>query len=462
MSDIPARIRPALLAIAACSCVGSLPAKSSRPVTAGPVSLACDCGGALGDANRDGKAAATFKQQRVPLLADLPSSSGERSAPPALPDRDSSPFHLAVRGSFEMSVEHQGRRLVAAAGYYGERIAGGWTTTCVPEPFALHSGHSLWFARRSTPRATCPEQATLVESTSTGLRTAYAIGAHHLLTARWGEGRTLAAVVPRRTGPPWGYELRLIEGKGYVPKPSVAPPKEGEPRCYSRLQHPFALAAFDSGAVVVVGEGECPSAESDSVLVERWTIPRAESQLTRLPLASIAGFVGVSADDLWFVGTVIGSLSKALVHFDGAGFSLLPQRFDQEVSGLAVDAGGKRTRVLVLGNDQLWVWTPSQAQLDTVAIPELCTTPRQIWVESDAWWLGCEEGIFTTNEVEVVFEWPQLDPECATMIDEPRSPLKTLDGTAAERLGCGPQTAKGLVPAAGFGEGATDGRQFGF
>ena len=214
---------------------------------------------------------------------------------------------------------------------------------------------------------------------------------------------------------------------------------------------------------MVLGAAECPPAVVTAVVAEYWPAKATGSRFARLPLETFIAMRGRRFDDAWILGKLIGSNASALVHFDGVGFSLLSGRFAEGSRDLALyeDEHG-RTALAILDGQLIRRWSVEDGELEPVALPDACHSPQRLWRSADAWWLGCDSGLFSTEEkVQSVFDWPQTDLECEAKVGKPGAPRRTIRGGPAPSL-------EGNCPSGepgGEGQGPGSGRSgssFGF
>jgi hypothetical protein len=340
-----------------------------------------------------------------------------------------------------------------------------------PRNFAAYEGDSLWFADRFSPMSACPEPAVLAQLVGDKWIPRLDVNVHDLRVSPWVPGSSLAAVVPRRLGPPWGYELLVLEKNRTPPRPERAGPTRQE-GCYTRLDQLEALQAFPSGEIFVFGH-QCPRvqnesehavAESDAgaaaqdeaaseanVAVESFAKGARSSTFTTLPLRDLTSTFGISATDIWATGSV-SDTEWRIAHFDGARWTLLPERFDHEVRSLFVPKGetsAEARRLFILDKDLLEV---AQGVTQTHAVPDGCT-PLSVKLQNEQLWLWCGVGqydtvLFTTDpSVEPVRFGADTSDRPRVSWNELRKPR--LDPNRPPSTGCRPLMAPTGKPRPG-------------
>jgi len=329
---------------------------------------------------------------------------------------------------------------------WGDELAvrgqGGWArlvgtrleSECLAERESILHGASAWLATDFMPMSACPGSPALWQRQGTNWRFSRELRAHDLLTAAWTPGRTLAVTIPWRFGPPWGYELTVLEG-GAAPRPTRAGPsgpKGDAGRCYTRLQEPQALLAFPTGELFVFGMGECPAIEAERVVVERWGVRGGKPVFERLPLAYLGEVAAPAPDNLWLQGTFVGDNRSVLLHFDGLGWTLLPPPLSDPLTGLAWEAATEEDveALWLLTARSLWRWSSPRepggvAEPVAFALPAGCQVPSQLRQLRHELWLSCHSGIYTTNgAIQPLAERLDDPSPCEQRLErpQPRSP----------------------------------------
>jgi len=350
------------------------------------------------------------------------------SAAPPAPQRVPHEYHLVYDGSGRVFVRDRRPLLVTMTGVI-DLTDGRVQFEREPGNFGVYEGDSLWFADRFSPMSACPQPSVMAELVGTRWVPRWNVNVHALQVSRWLPGSSLAAVVPRRLGPPWGYELLVLEKNRPAPRPERSGP-DREQGCYTRLDRPTALEAFPSGEIFVFGH-ECPLVPepwegevegdggeeleaSDALVVESFARGAQRSTFASLPLRELTSTFGVSASDVWAAGSV-SDTEWGIVHFDGSSWTLLPERFREEVHSLYVPAGEQGAmarRFFILGAELMEV---SPGDLVAHALPPDCT-PLSAQVERGELWLSCDVGrydaaLFTTDPKIDLARFPEDDPE---------------------------------------------------
>ncbi len=279
---------------------------------------------------------------------------------------------------------------------------------------------SAWMVRGWVPWAVRAPVGTLYKWKRGAWTKVSGVNVHQLLVGSvQGEG-TLSVEVPRRTGPPWGYRLRALEGPSPRLFPSAATDKPFGPddrTCYTRLEEPFALLAFSRRDVLVLGGVECvhdPDATPSAIVAERWSEGRRtfESLPVRPGPDRPIAVDAAGPDDIWVAGLPAEESVRdfVLAHWDG-------RRWAVEGDGLpgAVRAMGRdgETFYLVageMGATAVWRGSPAGAW-ERVAMPAGAGLPTDVIVRSAGdVWVVTEGGIFRTKVSVRVFEW--VPQEC--------------------------------------------------
>ncbi len=303
-----------------------------------------------------------------------------------------------------------------------------------PRNFGIYEGASVWFADRFSPMSACPEPAVLAQLVGEKWVPRLDINVHDLRVRPWVQGSSLAAVVPKRLGPPWGYELLVLEKNRTPPRPERSGPSRQE-GCYTRLDQLEALEAFPSGEIFVFGhqcpllpkESENEVAEADSaaaaqdeadpeanIVVESFAKGARRSTFTMLPLRELTSTFGVSASDIWATGSV-SDTEWRIAHFDGASWTLLPERFQHEVHSLIVPEGetgvGAR-RFFIVDTELIEV---AQGATKKHALPTDCT-PLTVQLQNEQLWVLCDVGqydtaLFTTDPNIRPVRFAEDDPD---------------------------------------------------
>jgi hypothetical protein len=286
------------------------------------------------------------------------------------------------------------------------------------------------------------------------------IDAHDVLIDEWVSGTTIAAVVPYRSGPPWGYELVKVAGGVQPPKPLRSSAKGSGfdvQSCYSELQRPISLHAFTSGTITVVGEFRCDlGSDGDEVdedankpprpVIEHFPAGKYQSLLVDLPLDEVLTTLSPKPNSLWILGTVGGDDSQkkkpkqTLFHFDGAKVSAV----EADVDGARALTFGPPTgeeETSEAGPQPLWMldenWLrPTMGTGDRIRLPRDCQG-TSAWFEGEHAWVVCEKGLFTTDPSVTPFSVPRGHQHCEDLMPEPEYAVRGLFQRSSEGGSCG-------------------------
>jgi hypothetical protein len=266
----------------------------------------------------------------------------------------------------------------------------------------------------------CPVYSVLVQLVGDKWVPRRDANVHDLEVSPWLAGSSLAAVVPRRSGPPWGYELMVLE-KNRTPPVAERAGAARDASCHTRLSEVAALEAFRTGEIFVFGT-ECPllpaeepnepgdaaadaaPAPSDEwsspVVVESFAPGARRSTFTTLPLRELSSTFGVAGDDIWAAGRASESEWR-LVHYDGKSWNLLPERFEQPLGSVFVPSGetGPGARRFFIAGTKVLEF--SQGTTHEHAVPDNCA-PLNVQLQDEQLWLLCSLGdyelaVFTTD-----------------------------------------------------------------
>ncbi|MCH2109680.1 MAG: hypothetical protein MK135_10140, partial [Polyangiaceae bacterium] len=154
-----------------------------------------------------------------------------------------SPFRLVLDGSSGTLMRHQGHKIYSGQEGIFDITTGESLASCSFADGYLLQGKSLFFAARMSPYSACPDEPYLLEQVGKKWQLRKFIDAHDLKIDEWVSGTNIAAVVPYRAGPPWGYELVRVGGGRLPPQPQrgASHPPISDQKCYSELQRPQRL-----------------------------------------------------------------------------------------------------------------------------------------------------------------------------------------------------------------------------
>lgn len=338
-----------------------------------------------------------------------------------------------------------------------ERFADSWVG---------YRGDSLWFADGFSPMSACPRASTLVQLVKGKWLPRLAINVHSIAVSPWYKGSSLAAIVPRRLGPPWGYELTVLERNRIAPR-AARRSANHLPECATQVASLQALLAFPTGEIFVFGvecgrveqseadleqeielasgdgetevEGEVvqePEVEPEPpTIMESWRNGRHE--VTAVPFRELGLIVGVGPKDIWATAPTPDG-AWAPIHFDGTAWQMLPERYATSIEDLAIhpDSTGVLARRVVVTKERVTEFVEGRAYEH--ALPPNCM-PEDVQLDGEQLWVQCfndyEPLLYTTRQdiAEVRF---QTDGERQlTSFNDKRLP--PLDATAGRSGSCG-------------------------
>jgi hypothetical protein len=315
--------------------------------------------------------------------------------------------------------------------------------------WAVYEGDSLWFADGFSPMSACPERSALVQLVGDKWVPRRELNVHDLKAKAWLPGSTLAAITPRRLGPPWGYELVVLEFNRAAPVPERAGIGRQD-GCHTRLSSVQTMAAFRSGEIFVFGE-ECPLLPKEisneqgeivteekewqpSVAVESWPRGASKSKFTVLPLRELSRLFAIGPRDIWAFGAVTET-EWGFAHYDGTAWQLSPERFDHELdSPLPPQAEAAATgKQVVLREGHLLEL--QQGKTEEHQLPASCVA-ISVQVHDAQLWISCDDGAIHTTDASVApFEFPD-EQSAEAGVHWARTLLPKLDPKAS-RAGCG-------------------------
>ena len=339
------------------------------------------------------------------------------------------PFHPFAKGS-SLRVWRLGTGVLVTSEEDGHAIAELRGDTLVQDP-ALARGvvscwnqdvllfggwpESAWMVRGWVPWAVRAPVGTLHRWKRGAWTKVSAVNVHQLLIAPVpGEG-TLSLEVPRRTGPPWGYRLRALDGPNPRLFPSAAKDKPFGPDdrvCYTRLEEPLALIAFSRRDVVVLGGSECvhdPDATPSAMVAERWSggRPQFESLPVRPGPDRPIALHAAGSDDIWVTGLALdeGRGEFVMAHWDGRRWAVEGGALPGAVRAMGRDGDVFYLVAGEMGASGVWRGTPLGGW-ERVGLPDGAGAPTDVFVRAAGEvWVVTEDGIFRTRPTERVFEW---------------------------------------------------------
>ncbi len=320
----------------------------------------------------------------------------------------------------------------------------------------VYEGDTLWYADGFSPMSACPEPSALVQLQGERWVPRRDVNVHALFVQAWLPGSSLAAVVPMRAGPPWGYELTVLEKNRAAPVPERAG-KKRDASCHTRIADLEALVAFPSGEIFAFGT-ECAlvpaeTSETDeaetadeqgapTLVVESWDAKASRSSFASLPFRELSSVRGIGPRDVWVAGSLDGG-KHAFAHFDGVSWTLGAERFDDAIHALFVpndEAGPTARRYFISGGRLLELASQGLVQH---AVPNDCQ-PLGVEVQNGQFWLSCGAkfgmALYTTDPAIAPFAFPAetLQESYVTWREQKLPPLDP----KGPRVGCGPRAAE--------------------
>lgn len=423
---------------------------------------------AIPDSGRKG--ATLIRGASLPSLAERSSSESSKAIEaPSAETAPSSPFRRVLEASGGYVHEHGERRLYSNESVTFDLSTGEVLISCDYTRGYLLSGKNLYFAARMSPYSVCPDAPFLLEYVGKRWELRRFIDAHALLIDEWIQGTTIAAVVPYRSGPPFGYELVKVSGSVAPPRPmkGVSDPEQPDSHCYTELQEPRSLHALPSGALMVVGQSRCdiskePEGEelSDDERALRYrphieSFPKGSqrSTLFALPFDEVISELEAEREKLYLLGKVRSEggddapEEMVLVSFDGKSIQEMGVELEgaqQLVLGPSAEGEKGTTPSAPADAAHRQVWILSESALypagggHTIALPPNCQ-PRGAWFEGAHAWVTCEDGVFTTNPEQGTIEIPRAEgiSTCEVLDPRPESAILGLYKKASSPSGCG-------------------------
>lgn len=347
------------------------------------------------------------------LLACIAHSNAQTTTP-RVPD--SLEWRVAVRATEELAITSDGTEVVVH-GPGGRLHQGGKVRTleCGNDRESLDPRVPDLLVTDFVPMSSCPGTPALWRKSGAGWTRLRNLPAHEILIARWTKGRALLATVPWREGPPWGYSLALVPG-GAAPRPEPAgvDSSHGDRRtCHTRLQDPLHLWTFASGDIFLVGGGECPAPLASKVVVEHWVQGATRSRFDRLPIESLTGAIAPARDNLWLAGPLSHGEKDRIVHFDGKGWTLLPNPIQDTIVRIAWQAADDvdPESMWILSDSLLWRWMEPRTVLGggeakAFALPPRCPEPGTLAIRDGHPWIACGTVVHTTDPGIEPLDWP--------------------------------------------------------
>lgn len=272
---------------------------------------------------------------------------------------------------------------------------------------------AAWVVRDLQAWSACPtEDANVMHWTGQEWRMVEAFAAHDVRVAPWHRGSALAVVVPFRSGPPWGYELRLIGAPPGLEPPLprlVQRPAGSDGSCYTELEHPIAFATAEDGSALVVGAHSCQDevGEDDepNPVAEYFAPGARKGRILVAPVGSADAVFVRTPRDFWIGGSHGGRRTR-IAHFAGntwtkmagpPGTLLSISADDTDTVWALTETGTEIRRVWRKRPGHSWVRVP----LPAAATPIASLIVRR---GGDAW-LVAGHSLYSTLPVREVLNW---------------------------------------------------------
>lgn len=393
-----------------------------------------------------------------------------------------SPFRHVLKGSSGRVLEHHGRRLYSDEAITFDLATREVLIDCAFTRGFLLPGKALYFAARMSPYSACPDAPFLLERVGKKWELRRFIDAHDVQMDEWIFGTTIAAVVPYRSGPPFGYELLKVAGGATPPRPErgASDPNDPERKCYSELQQPLSFHAFRSGAIMVVGAARCDLGGdegkelSDEELnlryrpvIESFPPGRSRSTLFSLPFDELVSLIELDPEILLMIGKVREGFAEnapfrlVLVSFDGKSVRELEASLEggqQLVAGPVASISARSEAPAPIDSSPLnGAWLLGESSLrallgegETLWLPAQCR-PTQAWFEGTHAWVVCEDGVYTTDVDQEWIEIPQTegDSTCETLDPRPQYFVPGMYQRGSVAGGCGSSSPRSGRSGAG-------------
>lgn len=335
-------------------------------------------------------------------------------------------------------------------------------------------GDSLWYAHQFSPMSACPMPSTFLRLEGRTWRPRLEGNVHDLWVRPWVRGSSIAAIVPLRAGPPWGYELVVLEKNRTPPKPARRARNQAK-ECHTRLDTMEGFLAFSSGEILVLGREcellapeveeeveippggcvcvglhcppECPARPEppepeEALLIEFFGKGRHE--FLAYPFVEPGALRGNAPTSVWTSGTDAEG-KWAFAHFDGATWTVLPERFAEEIPWFVVPPGELGVGARRLFRLEGRLLELRGAELEGHELPAGCSS-FDFELDGEHLWVTCEkeaELVLYTTRTDIP-RWKEPDAtgaESADALQEPAefSPkgLPRLDPTAPSLQSCG-------------------------
>ena len=347
----------------------------------------------------------------------IPSVSEEVPTAPEEAPQVESPFKLIVSGMGSV-VQHKDERYWYGEGELISLTGKNLRRSCGYLRGSLHAGKSLWWAARFSPMSVCPDSPILSRFDGTKFVPRVSMDVHDFSVSSWHGDSTIALVVPRRFGPPWGYSLLTLEGWRKPPRPKSTMGTGYGVKCHTKLQDPWQVLGFPKGEIVVLAaslcderteaerDAEVPAPETVGGFSESWTSPHKRSQIASIGLQDLIGSVAYNAKNIWALGTIDQGSVTLIKHFDGSKWTTWPTPALSEARGLVLseeNAGKYSGGASSVGLPTLWVLQQDVLRStiesrDDIDLPVACKLPYQAWFSDNELWLNCESGLYTTDK----------------------------------------------------------------
>lgn len=273
---------------------------------------------------------------------------------------------------------------------------------------------AAWLVKDLHAWSACPDDdAHILRWTGAAWRMIETVDAHNVLVAPWQRGSALVVEVPRRPGPPWGYELRLVQAAAGLepPRPTPARRQPDNPsNCYTELEGPISLTTGADGSALVVGTTRCMNddREPDGRPVAEYFAPGARQGrvlVAPITLGTEAAVAFVRTPRGFWVGGLSKRGRSALARFDGVAWTVTAGPPGQLLSISVDDASAMWA--LTQSDDAKVVWQKrGSGKWLRVPLPEGASPIESLVVRpgGDAW-LVAGRALYSTLPVHEVLSW---------------------------------------------------------
>jgi hypothetical protein len=295
------------------------------------------------------------------------------------------------------------------------QCAGGSTTTS----FSGRFPGAAWLVKDLHAWSACPDDDPhILHWTGSGWQMVETISAHDVLVAPWKRGSALVVEVPRRVGPPLGYELHLLHAPAGLepPKPKMASRQPGSlNHCYTELEGPAFLSTGEDGSILLGGTSRCinDDRELDGRPVVEYFAPgarRGHVLVAPIKVDMVPAMAFVRMEHGFWVGGASAGGRSMLARFDGTTWSKTVGPPGQLLS-FSVDGAGS-IWAIAQSDDAKVVWRKRAAgKWSRVPLPQNASPIYSLVARrgGDAW-LVAGRAVYSTLPVRDVLVW--VSHEC--------------------------------------------------